>query len=57
MTTKPLGVVSCPGCGVLHASGHEDSCACDHCLEKEIRAVLATMQVQREIEARREKDA
>ena len=26
---------------------------CDNCLEKETRAVLATMQVQREIEERR----
>ena len=30
---------------------------CAECLEKETRAVLATMQVQREIEVRRERDA
>lgn len=21
----------CPGCGERHATGHGDSCACDHC--------------------------
>lgn len=21
----------CPGCGAYHESGHDDSCACDHC--------------------------
>jgi hypothetical protein len=21
----------CPGCGQRHTTGHEDSCACDHC--------------------------
>lgn len=24
-------LVDCPGCGVLHAGGHADTCACDHC--------------------------
>ena len=48
---KPMGEK--PGLGV---TGTTDG-ICAPCLERETRAVLATMQLHREIEAMKEKDA